>query len=173
MCFSFQLFYCSSVCLFFSSPRSLLNISYVFLICGSIIFLRDRNLFTIITLSSFLGRLPISCLLSCSSGILSFSFIWDPFLCCLILSKFLWLRFLFYRPKGCSSSCFRLLPHCWIRLSERLVQTFWREQVVPAHWQVKLDLVLLVDRDMSGGMFRGQLCGTWENIWRDNSCKLL
>ena len=41
--FSFQLLYCSSlfVCLFFSSSRSLLNISYVFSILASILFLRS------------------------------------------------------------------------------------------------------------------------------------
>ena len=43
------------VCLFFSSSRSLLNVSYIF----SILFPRLWIIFTIITLNSFSGRLPI------------------------------------------------------------------------------------------------------------------
>ena len=68
--FLFQLLFIS-VCLFFSSSRSLLNISCIFCICASILFLRSWLIFTIITLNSFLGRLPISTSLSCSC-----SFIW-------------------------------------------------------------------------------------------------
>ena len=49
-----------SVCLFFSSSRSLLNISCIFSFCASILFQRFCILFTIITLNSFSGRLPIS-----------------------------------------------------------------------------------------------------------------
>ena len=51
--------------LFFSSFRSLLNISCIFSICTSILFLRCWIIFTIITLNLFSGRLFIS-----------FSFIW-------------------------------------------------------------------------------------------------
>ena len=47
------------VCLLFSSFRSLLNVSCIF----SIPFLRFEIIFTIITLNSFSGRLPISSLL--------------------------------------------------------------------------------------------------------------
>ena len=49
-------------CLFFSSSRSLLNISCIFLICASTLFLRSWIIFTIITLNSFSGRLSISSL---------------------------------------------------------------------------------------------------------------
>ena len=71
-----------SVCLFFNSYRSLLTITCVILICASILFLRSCIIFTIITLNTFSGRLPVST--SCCSGILSCTFIWDVFLCHLI-----------------------------------------------------------------------------------------
>ena len=99
-----------SVCLFFSYSRSLLNISSIFSICASILFPRSWIIFTIITQNSFSGRWPISTSLIYSSGVLSCSFIWDIFLCHLILSNFLWLWFLFCRLRGCSSSCFCCLP---------------------------------------------------------------
>ena len=70
------------ICLFFNSYRSLLTITCVILICASILFLRSCIIFTIITLNTFSGRLPIST--SCCSGILSFTFLWDIFLCRLI-----------------------------------------------------------------------------------------
>ena len=70
----------TSVCLFFSSSKSSLNISCVFSIYASILFLRSWIAFTIITLNSFSGRLLISTSLSCFSGVLSCSFIWDIFL---------------------------------------------------------------------------------------------
>ena len=53
----------TSVCLFFSSCRSLVNISCIF----SIVFLRSWIIFTIIILNSFSESLPISTLLSCFS----------------------------------------------------------------------------------------------------------
>jgi len=46
--------------LFFSFPRSLLNISCILSMCAYILFLRSWIIFTIITLNSFSGRLPIS-----------------------------------------------------------------------------------------------------------------
>ena len=64
---------------------SLSNISYVFSICTSIRFPRSCIILTIITLTSFSGRLPVSTLLSCSSKFLSYSFFWTIFLCLLIL----------------------------------------------------------------------------------------
>ena len=53
-----------SVCLFFSSSKSLLNISYIISIFASINFLRSRIIFTIIV---WIGRLLI---------FISFSFVW-------------------------------------------------------------------------------------------------
>uniref|UniRef100_A0A8C6F1F1 Uncharacterized protein n=1 Tax=Monodon monoceros TaxID=40151 RepID=A0A8C6F1F1_MONMO len=86
---SVSLFFNSSRCLFFNSSRSLLNISCVFCIFASILFLRSWITFTIIILNSFSGRLPISPPFSCFSGVLSFSFIWYIALCLFILSIFL------------------------------------------------------------------------------------
>ena len=37
------------------------------------------------------GRVPISTSLNCSSGVLSYSFVWNILLCCLFLSKFLFV----------------------------------------------------------------------------------
>ena len=61
--------------------------------CASILFLSSWIIFMIITLNSFSGRLPIYTSLTCSSGGLSCSFVWNIFLCQLILSKFLTLYF--------------------------------------------------------------------------------
>ena len=77
--------------LFFIFSNSSLKTSYNFLLCTSILFLSSLIIFTIITLNSFLGRLPISTSLGCSSVVLSCSFIWNIFLCCFILFKFLFL----------------------------------------------------------------------------------
>ena len=66
-----------SVCLFFSSSRSLVNISCIF----SIVFSRPWIIFTIIILNYFSGRLPISTSFHCFSGILSCPFIWDITFC--------------------------------------------------------------------------------------------
>ena len=51
--------------------------------------LRSWIIFTIIILNSFLGRLPISISLSCSSRVIACSFVWNIILCHLILSNFL------------------------------------------------------------------------------------
>ena len=71
-------------CLFFSSSRSLLNISCIFSICASILFPRYQVIFTIISLNSFSGRLSISSLFSQSCRFVPCSFICNIFLCCLI-----------------------------------------------------------------------------------------
>ena len=67
-----------TVCLLFSSSRSLLNVSYIF----SILFPRFWIIFTIITLNSFSGTLPIS-----SSFVLSGGFLPCSFICCVFLSS--------------------------------------------------------------------------------------
>ena len=53
----------------------------------------------IITLNSFSGRLPISTSLSCSE-VLSCSFVWTIFLCCLILFKFLFVFLMYVVGEG-------------------------------------------------------------------------
>ena len=68
-----------SVCLFFSSSRSLLHISYIFSIHASILFPRCWIIFTIITLNSFSGRLPISSSFIWSCRFLPCYFICDIF----------------------------------------------------------------------------------------------
>ena len=112
---SFQGFFISvtvffiSVYLFFKSSSSLLNISFIFSVCISILFLRSWIIFTIIILNSFSGRLSISTSLSCSSGVylLSLSRTYAiQNICHLILSDFLCLWSLFWRLQDYSSSCF-------------------------------------------------------------------
>ena len=78
----------NSVCLFFSSSRSLVNIYCIFSIFASIVFLRSWIIFTII-LNSISGRLPVSTSLSCYSEILSCPFIWNITFCYFVVINFL------------------------------------------------------------------------------------
>ena len=94
------------VCLLFSSSRSLLNISYIF----SILFLRFWIIFTIITLNSFSGRLPLSSSFVWSGGFLPCSFICCIFRCLLIFLNLLCLGSPFHRLQVRSSRCFWCLP---------------------------------------------------------------
>ena len=99
------------VCLFFKSSNSLLNMSYIFSVFASILFPRSWIIFSVIILIYFSGRLPVSISLS-SSEVSSCSFwnkkeyIWNIFLCCLILSNFLCMWAPFCRLQDCGSSCF-------------------------------------------------------------------
>ena len=79
------------VCLLFKSSGSLLNISYNFSICVSILFQISCIIITIIILNSFSGKLLIFSSFSWSFVFLSCSFVWKLFLCSIILSTFLWL----------------------------------------------------------------------------------
>ena len=91
---------------FFISPRSLLNFPCIFsvlvsrlFICNSILFSRFLVIFTIITLKSCSGRLPISSSLVWFGGLLSCPFAWWIFLCLFIfLGCCVW--------GGLSSYCF-------------------------------------------------------------------
>ena len=94
------------VCLLFSSSRSSLNISCIYYI----LFPRFCILFTIITLNSFSGSLPVSSSFICSCGFLYCSFACKIFLCLLTLSNLQYLRSPFPRLQGHSSSCFCSLP---------------------------------------------------------------
>ena len=71
------------LCLFFSSSRSLVNISCIFSI------LRSWIIFTVIILSSYSGRLLTPTSFSCFSGVLSCPFIWDITFCFFMLINFL------------------------------------------------------------------------------------
>ena len=94
------------VCLLFSFSRSLLNVSCIF----CILFPRFWIIFSIITLNSFSGRLPISSSFVWSGGFLSCSFTCCVFLCLLILLNLLCLGSPFRRLQVCSSCCFWFLP---------------------------------------------------------------
>ena len=84
-------FYCiAHLCLFFSSSRSLVVISYIFSILFCFfVFLRSWTIFNITILNSVSGRLPISTSFSCFSGILSCPFFWDLTFCFFIVINFL------------------------------------------------------------------------------------
>ena len=73
--------------MFFSSSRSLLNVSCIF----SIPFLRSWIIFIIITVNSFSDSLPISSSFIWSCGILPCSYVCSIFLCYFILSNLLCL----------------------------------------------------------------------------------
>ena len=94
------------VCLLLSPSRSLLNVSCIF----SILFPRFWIIFTIITLNSFSGRLPISSSFVRSGGFLPSYFICCVFLCLLILLNLLCLGSPFRRLQVCNSCCFWCLP---------------------------------------------------------------
>ena len=94
------------VCLLFSSLKSLLNVSCIL----SILFPRFYIIFTIITLNSFSGRLPISSSFVWSGTFLPCSFICCVFLCLLILLNILCLGSPFHRLQVHCSHCFWCLP---------------------------------------------------------------
>ena len=116
------------LCLFFSSSRSLVNISCIFLIFASILFSRSWIIFTVIILNSSSGRLHIVTSFGCFSGVLSYPFIWYKTLCSFTLLYFL--------------SCGFVSSHCGIVVllassvcplvdeANRLVWAFWWEELV-------------------------------------------
>ena len=95
-----------TVCLLFSSSRSLLKISFIF----SILCPRFYIIFTVNILNSFSGRLPVSSSFVRSVGFLPCSFICCVFLFLLILLNLLCLGSPFRRLQFCSSHCFWCLP---------------------------------------------------------------
>ena len=99
-----------SVYLFCSSSRYFFKISCTFSICASIPFPRFWIIFTVITLNSFSGKLPISSSFIWSCGFLPYSFVCNLFLCLFILSNLLCLWSPFCRLWGCFPSCFWCLP---------------------------------------------------------------
>ena len=132
----------------FSSSRSLLNISCIF----SILFPRFWIIFTIIILNSFSGRLPISSSFVWSGGFLRYSFICCVFLCLLVLLNLLCLGSPFCRLHVCSSHFFGTCSQ-WVRLVQWVVQASWWRGLVPVFWWMRLDLVFLVGRTTSDGVF--------------------
>ena len=97
---------CHHVCWLFSSSMSLLNVSSIF----SILFPRFWIIFTIITVNSFSGRLPLSSSLVWSGGFIPCSFICCVFLYLLIFLNLLFLVPPFRRLQVCSFRCFWCLP---------------------------------------------------------------
>ena len=89
-----------------SPSKSFLNVSCIF----SILFPRFWIIFTIITLNSFSGSLPISSSFFRAAGFLPYSFICCVFLCVLIFLNLLCLEPPFLRLKVHSSRCFWCLP---------------------------------------------------------------
>ena len=114
--------------MFFSYSWSLLNISCIFLIHASILFLRYWIIFTIITLNSFSDRLPIFSSFSCSCRFLPSSFVCNIFLCHLIFSNLLCCGLLSTGGR----IVFPLASGVWVSLVQGLVQAFWWEGQVPA-----------------------------------------
>ena len=94
------------VCLLFSSSMSLLNVSCI----SSILFPRFWIIFTIITLNSFSGRLPISSSFVWFGGFLPCSFIFCVFLCLFILLNLLCLGSPLCRLQVRRSRCLWCLP---------------------------------------------------------------
>ena len=94
------------VYLLFSSSRSLLNGPCIF----SILFPRFWITFTIITLNSFSGRLPISSSFVWSDGFLPCSFICSVLFWLLLLLNLLCLGYPFHRLQVHNSRCFWCLP---------------------------------------------------------------
>ena len=114
-----------------SSSRSLLNISCIFLIRASILFLRSWIIFTIITLNCFSGRLPISSSFIWSVRFLPCSYICDIFFCLFFLLILLCLGSPFHRLQVRSSHCFwylspvaRLVVGVGIRVALGIVDSF-------------------------------------------------
>ena len=107
-----------------------------------------------LTLNSFSGRLPIS-----SSFVWSGGFFLAPLSAAYFsvfsfsLSYCFW-GLLFACCQFIVPSVFGVCPQ-WVRLVPWLVQASWLRGLVPVFWWLGLDLVFLVGRVMSGGVFWG------------------
>ena len=148
----------------FISSRSLLNISCIFsilvsrlFICNSILFSRFWIIFTLIILNSFSGRLPLYSSFVWFGGHLSCSFTCWVFLCLFILFRLLCL--------GWPSICWKFVVplYCggsslWVRLDEWLVKGSWLGKLASVFWWVELELISLECNDMSSSELWG-VCG--------------
>ena len=138
------------VCLLFSSSRYLLNVSCIF----SILFPRFWIIFTIITLNSFSGRMPISYSFVWSGVFLRCSFICCVFLCLLIFLNLLCLESPFCRLQVRSSHCFWCLAPVG-RVGSVGCVSFLVEGTGACVLVDEAGLVFLVGRTASGGVFWG------------------
>ena len=79
----------------------------------SILLLNSWVIFTIIILSSFYGRLPVTASVSRRSGVPAPSFLWEHSFDVSFCLSFLWLSFLFHGLQNCHSCFCRLFPGGW------------------------------------------------------------
>ena len=145
------IYYVVHHCLFaFSSSWSFLNVSCIF----SIIFPRFWIIFTIITLNSFSGSLPISSSFVRSGGFLPCSFICCVFLCLLSLLNLLCLGSPFCRLQIRSSHCFWCLSPV-AKVGSVGCVGFLVEGTSALVLVDEAGSCLSGDRSMSGGVFWG------------------
>ena len=130
MYFSFQLLYCSSLFFKFSSP---LNISCDFSLYASFFVVVSPEILDHLNyprscllslLIFFSGRLPIFTSVSCSSGILSCSLVWNKYLCHLILSSFLCLRFSPLKVTALYPLLLLVSISQWVKMIQGLYKSF-------------------------------------------------
>ena len=141
--------------LLFISSRSLLNLSYIFSILVSRLFICDFILssifwiiFTIITQNSLSGRFPISSSFVWFGGHLSCSFIFWVFLCLFILFKLLGLVSFLY-PGSLWSSLYCGVSSLCVGLYRWLVKVSWLGKLVSVFWWVELDFFSLEYNEVS------------------------
>ena len=135
--------------LFFISSRSLLNISCVFsilvsrlFICNSILFSRFWIIFIIIILNYFSGRFPFSSSFVWLGGHFSCSFICWLFLYLFILFRLLCLGWPFCILVVCGSFLLWRFSQ-WVGLDVCLVEVCWLWKLVLVFWWVELDFFSL------------------------------
>ena len=144
---------------FFVSSRSLLNISYIFsilvsrlFICNSILFSRFWIIFTMIIQNSLSGRFPISSSFVGFGGHLSCSFVRWVFLCLFILFILLCLGWPFHILEVCGS--FLLWRSLAVNgLDLWLVKVSWLGKLVLVLWWVELDFFSLEWNEVSSNKF--------------------
>ena len=145
--------------LFFISSRSLLNLSCIFsilvsrlFICNSILFSRFWIIFTIIIQNSLSGRFPISSSFVWFGGHLSCSFPYWVFLCLFILFIFLCLGWPFHILAVCGSSLlWRFLAVGGVGWG--LVSVSWLGKLASVFWWVELDFFSLKCNEVSSSEF--------------------
>ena len=137
-----------SVCLFFKGSNSLLNISCILLVSASILFPRSWIVFAVTTLNSFSGRLPLSLHLVV---VPQFYFI-PHFSAVSFCLTFCICRL---RSSGCSTVILLGSGVCTLmgEAGPGACARSWWEELIPAHWWMELDLVALVGRTLSKGVF--------------------
>ena len=141
--YSFNFSYCtdSSVCSLVHIGLCL-NISYVFLICASILLLRSWIIFTITTLTFFPKQFV--CVHLVLPGFYLAPSSRTYFSAVSFCLSWLWILFCRLHYCSCFSCC--LSPGEW----GCLVQASWWKGLVPAHWWVQLGLVHLVAAPCQG-----------------------